>query len=196
MWLYLYIPVCVHPQVHVAFISVRAITRSGEETRRLHESLDRMSGLCKNTMKEPKTESCQKLLCCMEMLNVLSRGSTSTCGGGRPVINHTSQQNPKEMPLFLVPAWCSELHQSYSVQSVRHKKGKQSLKTREFLHLKKLYSAVRYSRLFQISMQMISSADHQCGFCMSAGMSVVVSAHIRAYECLCINLYFNPTICH
>ena len=156
------ISLCVSIFKFVLRMCVHDITRSGEETRRLHESLDRMSRLCKNTMKEPKTESCQNLPHRKETLNVLSRGSTSTCGGGWPVINHTSQQNPREMPLFLVPAWCSESHQSYSVPSVRHKKGKQSLKSHEFLHLEKLYSTVRHSHLFQISMQMISSADHQC----------------------------------
>lgn len=41
----------------------------------------------------------------------------ATCGGGWLAINHTSQQNPKEMLLFLVSVWRSKYLQRYSVQS-------------------------------------------------------------------------------
>lgn len=43
--------------------------RSGEEPRWLHESLKRMSGMHKNTTKEPETESCGILLLYMKTLN-------------------------------------------------------------------------------------------------------------------------------
>lgn len=81
------------------------IPSQGQERRHagcILESLNRMSGMHKNTMKEPETEVCRMLPLCMVTLNVLNRASSSTCGGGRPVINHTSQQSPKEMLLFLV----------------------------------------------------------------------------------------------
>lgn len=182
------VSLCVSIFKFMLRMCVRDTTRSVEETRRLHESLDRMSGLCKNTMKEPKTESCQKLLCCMEMLNVLSRGSTSTCGGGQPVINHTNQQNPKEMPLFLVPAWCSELHQSYSVQSVRHKKGKQSLKTHEFLHTRSCIAQSGIHVCFKsvckwFPAQIISVCLRERRY---------VSSHERTYPCIWMPVHKSP----
>lgn len=104
--LHLYTCACVRLQVHClcVLVCVCIASRSEEETCRLHESLNRMSGMCKNTMKEPETDSCRMLPLFMVTLNVAHKALDSTCGGGRLVINHTSQQNPREMPLFLVPA--------------------------------------------------------------------------------------------
>lgn len=72
VWLSVYVYVCVL-QVHDVCVYVHTIKRSGEETCRLHESLNRMSGMHKNTMKEPETASCRMLQRCMVTLNVLNR---------------------------------------------------------------------------------------------------------------------------
>lgn len=71
LWLCVFVCVRVCPSSSSLCVCVHTITRSGEETRRLHESLYSMSGMHKNTMKEPETEACRMLPPCMVTLNVL-----------------------------------------------------------------------------------------------------------------------------
>lgn len=54
---------------------------------------------------------------CIVTLSVLKRAWNATFGGGRPVINHWSQQNTKEMQLFFSPSsWWLQRHLSCSVR--------------------------------------------------------------------------------
>lgn len=110
--------VCVHFQVHRA-----CVTSQGQYRRRAgkHGSLNSRSGRHKNTLKVPETGSrtpseSTMLPVCTVALNVLNGVQNFACGGGRPLINHPSQQNPKEVPLFSVSAWCSKYHQIHFAQ--------------------------------------------------------------------------------
>ncbi len=133
---------------------------------------------------------------CMVTLNVPNRALTSTCGGGR-LVNLTSQQNPRDMPLFLVSVWCMwcPLKLFWPIRETKERKTGSKSKTFTF---EDAVSAAKCSNVPQIVMQMVSNTDHQCVSVWGGHVRQhpCVQVHICAYESPCTYLPFNTSPNH
>lgn len=174
-------------------VYVHTNKRSGAETRRLYESLNRMSGMHKNITKEPETASCRMLLLCTVTLDVLNRAFYLW---GRATSNKSDKSAESQGAIIFNLCLTLKVSPKLFCPIRETQEKKAGLKPRLIWRCRKVQSG--FYMCFKwvckwFPAQIISVCLHKCRYVCPHSC---VHMHISAYECLCINLLLNPTVCH